>query len=69
MFYTIKNSTKVNIPIIISIIHTVPILALILLYLVYNTKLNYKSIIGIIISVIGCIIAIIYSDDNIDLLS
>lgn len=65
MFYTIKKSTKINLPIVISIIHTVPILALILVYLVYKTKLNYKSIIGIIISVIGCIIAIYYSDDNI----
>jgi len=62
MWYSIQKTQKKYLPIVISIIHSSPILSLILLYLVYNEKLDYRSIIGIIIAVIGIIIAIIYSD-------
>ena len=62
MWYSIQKTQKKYLPIVISIIHSSPILSLILLYLVYKEKLDYRSIIGIIIAVIGTIIAVIYND-------
>jgi len=62
MWYSIKISSRKNLPITITIIHTAPILSLILVYFVYKEHIDYRAIIGIVISVIGCIIAILYSD-------
>jgi sorbitol-specific phosphotransferase system component IIBC len=53
MWYSIKISSKKKLPIIITLIHSVPILSLIL---------DYRAVIGIIISVIGCSIAVYYSE-------
>lgn len=64
MWYSIKLSSKKNLPIIITLIHSVPILSLILVYLFYNIILDYRAVIGIIISVIGCSIAVYYSENN-----
>ena len=64
MWYSIKLSSKKNLPIIITLIHSVPILSLILVYLFYNIILDYRAVIGIIISVIGCSIAVYYSEKN-----
>jgi drug/metabolite transporter (DMT)-like permease len=62
MWYSIKLSSKKNLPIIITLIHSVPILSLIIVYLFYNVVLDYRAVIGIIISVIGSSIAVYYSE-------
>ena len=56
MWYSIKLSSKKNLPIIITLIHSVPILSFIIVYLFY------RAVIGIIISVIGSSIAVFYSE-------
>jgi len=63
MWYSIKITSKMNLPIVITLIHSAPILSLILVYLCYNVILDYRAIIGICISVIGCCIAVYYSND------
>lgn len=62
MWYSIKISSKKNLPIVITLIHSAPILSLLIVYLFYNVILDYRAIIGIFISVIGCCIAVYYSD-------
>ena len=44
MFYTINKSSKINLPIAISLIHLAPIFSLFLVYFYFKKKLNYKSI-------------------------
>lgn len=61
MFYTIEKSSKANLPIAIALIHLAPIFSLFLVYLWFKKRLNYKSIIGIIMVFIGTIIAIYFS--------
>ena len=46
MFYTINKSSKINLPIAISLIHLAPIFSLFLVYFYFKKKLNYKSIHG-----------------------
>ena len=38
MWYSIKISSKMNLPIVITLIHSAPILSLILVYLCYNVR-------------------------------
>lgn len=61
MFYTIEKSSKANLPIAIALIHLAPIFSLFLVYLWFKKRLNYKSIIGIIMVFIGTLIAIYFS--------
>lgn len=61
MFYTIEKSSKTNLPIAIALIHLAPIFSLFLVYLWFKKRLNYKSIIGIIMVFIGTLIAIYFS--------
>lgn len=61
MWYSIKNSSRINLPIAMAIIHTVPIFSLFLVYIIYKKNIDYRSIIGIVLSVLGCGMAIIYS--------
>ena len=63
MWYAIKLSSRRKLPIAIALIHTAPILSLFFVYLFYGEILDYRSIMGIIISVIGCGIAIYYSNN------
>jgi drug/metabolite transporter (DMT)-like permease len=60
-WYSLKNSSRINLPIVMAIIHTVPIFSLFLVYIIYKKNMDYRSIIGIVLSVLGCAIAIIYS--------
>lgn len=62
MFYTINKSSKVNLPIAISLIHLAPIFSLFLVYFYYKKRLPTASIFGIIIAFIGIIIAIYFSN-------
>jgi len=64
MFYTIGKSSKVNLPIAITLIHLAPIFALFLVYFYFKKLLNFKSIIGIIMAFIGTLIAIYFSNDK-----
>lgn len=64
MFYTIGKSSKVNLPIAITLIHLAPIFSLFLVYFYFKKHLNYKSIIGIIMAFIGTLIAIYFSNDK-----
>mgnify|MGYP003331381495 CR=1 FL=1 len=64
MFYTINKSSKINLPIAISLIHLAPIFSLFLVYFYFKKKLNYKSIFGIILVFIGTLIAIYFSNNN-----
>lgn len=64
MFYTINKSSRINLPIAISLIHLAPIFSLLLVYYFFKKKLNYKSIIGIILVFIGTLIAIYFSNNN-----
>ena len=62
MFYTIGKSTEVNLPIAIALIHLAPIFSLVLVYFYFKKKLNWKSILGIILVFIGTLIAIYFSN-------
>jgi len=62
MFYTIGKSTEVNLPIAITLIHLAPIFSLVLVYFYFKKKLNWKSILGIILVFIGTLIAIYFSN-------
>jgi len=62
MFYTIGKSSKVNLPIAITLIHLAPIFSLFLVYFYFKKQLNMKSIIGIIMAFIGTLIAIYFSN-------
>lgn len=62
MFYTIGKSTEVNLPITIALIHLAPIFSLVLVYFYFKKKLNWKSILGIILVFIGTLIAIYFSN-------
>ena len=64
MFYTIGKSSKVNLPIAITLIHLAPIFSLFLVYFYFKKHLNFKSIIGIIMAFIGTLIAIYFSNDK-----
>lgn len=64
MFYTIGKSSKVNLPIAITLIHLAPIFSLFLVYFYFKKHLNIKSIIGIIMAFIGTLIAIYFSNDK-----
>lgn len=64
MFYTIGKSSKVNLPIAITLIHLAPIFSLFLVYFYFKKQLNIKSIIGIILAFIGTLIAIYFSNYN-----
>jgi len=64
MFYTINKSSKVNLPIAISLIHLAPIFSLFLVYFYFKKKLNFMSIFGIVLVFIGTLIAIYFSNNN-----
>ena len=64
MFYTINKSSKVNLPIAISLIHLAPIFSLFLVYFYFKKRLNFMSIFGIILVFIGTLIAIYFSNNN-----
>ena len=62
MFYTIRKSSEANLPIAIALIHLAPIFSLFLVYLYFKKRLHTGSIIGIIMVFIGTLIAIYYSN-------
>lgn len=64
MFYTIGKSSEINLPIAIALIHLAPIFSLFLVYFYFKKRLNYKSIIGIIMVFLGTLIAIYFSNDK-----
>jgi drug/metabolite transporter (DMT)-like permease len=64
MFYTINKSSKINLPIAISLIHLAPIFSLFLVYFWFKKQLNIRSIFGILLVFIGTLIAIYYSDSD-----
>jgi drug/metabolite transporter (DMT)-like permease len=64
MFYTINKSSKVNLPIAISLIHLAPIFSLFLVYFYFKKRLNFMSIFGIVLVFIGTLIAIYFSNNN-----
>lgn len=64
MFYTIGKSSEINLPIAIALIHLAPIFSLFLVYFYFKKRLNYKSILGIIMVFIGTLIAIYFSNDK-----
>jgi hypothetical protein len=47
----ISKNCQINLPIIVAIIHSAPILSIILIYLTYKEKLDYRAIMGIIIAI------------------
>jgi drug/metabolite transporter (DMT)-like permease len=61
MFYTINKSSKINLPIAITLIHLAPIFSLFLVYFYFKKKLNIGSVFGIFLVFIGTLIAIYYS--------
>ncbi len=65
MWYSLKIASHKNLPLAVAIIHTAPILSLLFVFLIYKEKIDYRAIFGIILSIIGCIIAIIYSGSNV----
>ena len=64
MFYTINKSSKINLPIAISLIHLAPIFSLFLVYFYFKKRLNFMSIFGIVLVFIGTLIAIYFSNNN-----
>ena len=60
MWTAIKYSSTKNLSTTISIIHTVPVFSLLLMWLIYKEKFNWQSILGTIIVIIGVCIIIIY---------
>lgn len=65
-WYAIQESPRKYLPIAVALIHTVPVLSLILVIVFYKEILNWKAIVGIIMSVVGCAIAVLYSGHTID---
>lgn len=63
-WYSIQKSSHINLPITIAIIHTAPIISLFFVYVTYKKNIDYRVIIGILISVIGCCIAIMFSNNE-----
>jgi drug/metabolite transporter (DMT)-like permease len=61
MWYAIKTSSKLTLPIAVALGHTAPIFSLILVLLVFKEALNWKAVAGIMLTVIGCIITVFYS--------
>ena len=64
MWLAIKYSSNKNLPITVSLIHTVPIFSLLLVWLVYKQTLNYKVIFGIFLTIIGVIITIFFNNES-----
>ena len=62
MFYTINASSERNLPIALTLIHIAPIFSIVLVYLKYKQRLSIGSIIGILITFIGVMVTIFYSD-------
>lgn len=61
MWYAIKNSSLANLPLTIAIIHTAPILSLILVCMFYKECMNWKANLGIVLMVVGGCLVIFYS--------
>jgi uncharacterized membrane protein len=61
MWYAINNSSKKLLPITVSIIHTVPVFSLLLVYFIFKESLNYKQIFGILLTIIGVIITVYFT--------
>ena len=64
MWYAIKTSSKMHLPITVSLIHTVPVFSLLLVYLIFKTRPNNKAVLGIFLIVIGSIIAVYYGEEE-----
>lgn len=64
LWYSIKLSDKAYLPFTFALVHTAPIFALIFVYFFFGNLLNWKAILGIIITVVGIMITIIFSGEN-----
>lgn len=61
MWYAIMKSSKQNIPVTTALIHTSPIFAVILVYLVFKKKINIYAFMGIILTILGVVITLFNS--------
>lgn len=64
MWYTISVSSRKNMSITISLIHTTPVFAMLLLVIFFKSRPNWKAIAGMMMTFVGCIVAIVNSDYN-----
>lgn len=61
MWYAVKSSSRAYLPLAIAIVHTAPILSLVLVCAFYKECLNWKANLGVILMVLGGCMAIFYS--------
>lgn len=61
MWYAVKTSSRAHLPLAIAVIHTAPILSLILVCMFYKECMNWKANFGIVLMVVGGCLAIFYS--------
>jgi drug/metabolite transporter (DMT)-like permease len=66
MWYALKVSSRKQLPIAIALVHTAPLISLLLVFVFFKQYLNWKSIAGVILTVVGCAIAIMFCGDSID---
>jgi drug/metabolite transporter (DMT)-like permease len=69
MWYSIQVSSRKTLPIAISLVHTAPLISLLLVVLVFKETLNWKAAIGIFITVIGCVVTIMNSGETVNEIS
>lgn len=63
MWYAVKKSPTHHLPIAIALIHTTPVISLIIVALYYKHKINWKVALGVILTVVGCMITILFDSD------
>jgi drug/metabolite transporter (DMT)-like permease len=61
MWIAIKAANKQQLPAAMALVHTTPVIALLLVWMVYRESVDWRAACGVFLTVIGCIIALWYS--------
>ena len=61
MWVAIKDATRQQLPAALALIHTTPVLALLLVWAVYGTAVDWRAACGVLVTVAGCIATLWYS--------
>lgn len=64
MWSAIKASLKEDLPLTSALIHVAPVMSLLLVLLVYNVRVCWESVFGLVIAVFGIGIMVLYSGYN-----
>ena len=61
MWMAIKAASKPQLPAALALIHTTPVLSLLLVWLVYKATIDWRAACGVLLTVVGCIVTLWYS--------